>query len=53
MKIDSVDFFYLSLLEVRDIGCAELAPFDPDGRLLLNVNTPADYERAQRAAPDR
>jgi molybdenum cofactor guanylyltransferase len=37
-------------LEVRDIGPDELAPFDPDGRLLLNVNTPADYERARRAA---
>jgi molybdenum cofactor guanylyltransferase len=37
-------------LEVRDIGCDELAPFDPDGRLLLNVNTPADYERAMLAA---
>jgi molybdopterin-guanine dinucleotide biosynthesis protein A len=37
---------------VRDIGCDELAPFDPDGRLLLNVNTPADYERARRAAHD-
>jgi molybdopterin-guanine dinucleotide biosynthesis protein A len=37
-------------LEVRDIGPDELTPFDPDGRLLLNVNTPADYERARRAA---
>ena len=40
----------LSDLQVRDIGPDELAPFDPDGRLLLNVNTPADYERARRAA---
>ena len=37
-------------LQVRDIGSDELAPFDPDGRLLLNVNTPADYERARHAA---
>jgi molybdopterin-guanine dinucleotide biosynthesis protein A len=37
-------------LDVRDIGPDELTPFDPDGRLLLNVNTPADYERARRAA---
>ncbi len=37
-------------LHVRDIGPDELAPFDPDGRLLLNVNTPDDYERALRAA---
>ena len=36
-------------LEVRDIGPDELSPFDPDGRLLLNVNTPADYERARLA----
>ena len=40
----------LNDLEVRDVGCDELAPFDPDGRLLLNVNTPADYERARVAA---
>jgi len=39
-------------LEVRDIGPDELTPFDPDGRLLLNVNTPADYERARRAADE-
>ena len=37
----------LAGLEVREIGPDELAPFDPDGRLLLNVNTPADYERAR------
>src|SRR6266850_2343322 len=37
-------------LHVRDIGSDELAPFDPDGRLLLNVNTPDDYERARLAA---
>ena len=37
-------------LHVRDIGPDELAPFDPDGRLLLNVNTPDDYERALREA---
>ena len=36
----------LADLEVRDIGPDELAPFDPDGRLLLNVNTPDDYARA-------
>jgi molybdopterin-guanine dinucleotide biosynthesis protein A len=37
----------LAGLDVREIGPDELAPFDPDGRLLLNVNTPADYERAR------
>jgi GTP:adenosylcobinamide-phosphate guanylyltransferase len=29
---------------------AELAPFDPDGRLLLNVNTPEDLRVATRHA---
>ena len=36
-------------LHVRDIGPDTLAPFDLGGRLLLNVNTPADYERALTA----
>jgi molybdopterin-guanine dinucleotide biosynthesis protein A len=40
----------LSELQVRDIGPDEVAPFDPDGRLLTNVNTPGDYERARLAA---
>jgi len=39
-------------LDVREIGPDELAPFDPDGRLLLNVNTPDDYARARLAASD-
>ena len=34
-------------LDVRRIGPGELAAFDPDGRLLSNVNTPEDYERAR------
>lgn len=33
-------------LRVREIGPDELAPYDLDGRLLLNVNTPEDYARA-------
>ena len=33
-------------LEVREFGPDELLPFDQDGRLLLNVNTPDDYQRA-------
>lgn len=37
----------LAGLDIRELGPDELAPFDPDGRLLLNVNTPADYERAR------
>ena len=34
-------------LAVRDIGPDELAPFDHDGRLLCNVNTPDDYDHAR------
>ena len=40
----------LTGLDVRRIGSDELAPFDPTGRLLLNVNTPEDYARARAAA---
>ena len=40
----------LSELHVRDIGPDEVSPFDPDGRLLTNVNTPGDYDLARRAA---
>ena len=35
---------------VHEIGPDELAPFDPDRRLLLNINTPEDYARARLAA---
>jgi molybdopterin-guanine dinucleotide biosynthesis protein A len=37
-------------VRTREIGPDELAAFDPDGRLFFNVNTPADYERAQQLA---
>ncbi|OFW05949.1 MAG: hypothetical protein A3I61_06640 [Acidobacteria bacterium RIFCSPLOWO2_02_FULL_68_18] len=37
-------------LDVREIGPDELLPFNRDGRLLLNVNTPDDYARARLAA---
>jgi molybdopterin-guanine dinucleotide biosynthesis protein A len=40
----------LSELEVRHMGPDELEPFDRDGRLLLNVNTPDDYARARALA---
>lgn len=39
-------------LDVREIGPDEVAPFNRDGRLLLNVNTPDDYARARLAAAD-
>jgi molybdopterin-guanine dinucleotide biosynthesis protein A len=37
-------------LDVRELGPDELAAFDPDGLLLLNVNTPDDYAKARTAA---
>ena len=33
-------------LDVREMDPDALAAFDADGRLLMNVNTPADYARA-------
>lgn len=33
-------------LRVAKIGPSEVAPFDPDGTLFFNVNTPDDYARA-------
>lgn len=35
----------LGEVRVHEIGPDEIAPFDPDGTLFFNVNTPADYER--------
>ena len=37
-------------LDVRELGPDELAAFDPEGLLLLNVNTPDDYARARKMA---
>ncbi len=37
-------------LDVRPVVDDEIAPFDRDGRLLLNVNTPDDYRRADPRA---
>jgi molybdopterin-guanine dinucleotide biosynthesis protein A len=37
----------LAALTVRELGADDLAPFNSDGRLLVNVNTPDDYARAQ------
>jgi molybdopterin-guanine dinucleotide biosynthesis protein A len=37
-------------LTVREVGPGDLAPFNLDGRLLLNVNTPADYQLARSIA---
>lgn len=33
-------------LDVREMSASDVARFDPDGRLLLNVNTAGDYARA-------
>jgi molybdopterin-guanine dinucleotide biosynthesis protein A len=38
----------LGAVAVREIGPDEIAAHDHDGRLLLNVNTPDDYARAQQ-----
>jgi molybdenum cofactor guanylyltransferase len=43
----------LADVRVRELGPDEIAPFDPDGMLLLNVNTAGDLARAERAARDR
>lgn len=40
----------LDELTVREVGPEEVARFDRDGVLLLNVNTPDDYQRACRHA---
>ena len=34
-------------LNVRELGPDELSPFNRDGRLLFNINTPGDYARAR------
>ena len=43
----------LSDLDVLEIGPDEIAPFDPDGTLLSNVNTLDDYEQALTSAGPR
>jgi molybdopterin-guanine dinucleotide biosynthesis protein A len=40
-------------VRTRELGPDELAPFDLDGVLFFNVNTPEDYRRAQRLAAAR
>jgi molybdopterin-guanine dinucleotide biosynthesis protein A len=40
-------------VRTREIGPDELAPFDPDGTLFFNLNTPEDYQRAQHLAVAR
>lgn len=34
-------------LKVRELGPKQLAPYNGDGRLLLNINTPDDYAQAR------
>ena len=36
----------LSDVQVREIGPDDIAPYDPDGMLFFNVNTPNDYARS-------
>ena len=33
-------------MKVEEVGPEELATYDPDGLMFVNVNTPHDYERA-------
>lgn len=40
-------------LTVREIGPDEIEPFNADGGLLLNINTPDDYARARLIAANR
>ena len=40
-------------VHVRTIDQAEIAVFDPDGSLLLNINTPGDFARAERGRRPR
>jgi len=40
-------------LRVAELGPAELAGFDPEGRMLSNVNTPHDYRQALSRTLDR
>jgi molybdopterin-guanine dinucleotide biosynthesis protein A len=37
-------------MRLRQVGPAELSTIDPDSTMLMNVNTPADYERASQVA---
>src|SRR5512139_675349 len=43
----------LADVRVRELGPDDIAPFDPDGLLLLNINTADDLARAERAAESR
>jgi molybdopterin-guanine dinucleotide biosynthesis protein A len=38
----------LADLVVREIGPEEITQYDPDGTLLVNINTPDDYQRVLR-----
>ena len=50
-RIDAGELRVLDALDavtVREVSPDEVRAYDPDGRLLLNVNTPDDYARAQQ-----
>jgi molybdenum cofactor guanylyltransferase len=52
-RIESGAFKVIDLLSdvcVRELGPGEIAPFDPDGLQLFNLNTPGDLALAERAA---
>ena len=48
-----VSALFATDLRVAELGPAELAGFDPEGRMLSNVNTPHDYRQACSRALDR
>ena len=43
----------LSGVRVHELGPEEIAPFDPEGTLFFNINTPADYARGLALAAYR
>ena len=42
----------MSDLRVVEVPTETIERMDPDGRLLMNLNTPDDYARAQQRAHD-
>jgi len=52
-RLERRDFRLSDFVETQSVarlGASRVAPFDPDGRLFFNVNTPDDHTRACRLA---
>jgi len=43
----------LAAVSVHELGTDEIAPFDPDGMLFFNINTPGDYAHGLQTARRR